>query len=308
MACSTLEDCPIGTSVRNGAVFDRIVSKYRVLSQVPSSGRGTGTGRTTSTSRSIDTCFRVVLPDEFTDETLRDYISAPVLGAVRPQAHPLWDMQLICPAPSDDRSGLPHEVPPRLGDGIRLVQLLLGICDRHRTARPPTTVGLQQGFGGPSDRWAPSCTWPSTRSRTPSTTVTAGRCRRRSRRPLAAGHDSTRSSCRTISRRRFDLVQHPVKLLDALTSYSLRGQREVQLLAGDHPAAAVREADAGAWSGHPSGTKIGLWIAGIDLGGEAGRQGLRGHRQRRPHVGGLVGPDRLPARARRHDRSMTWRG
>ena len=78
---------------------------------------------------------------------LQDYISSQ-FSLPFDRSHPIWDMQLIV-GPDDDRAVFLTRFHHGLGDGIRLVQLLLGICEGAGEHATPTVVGLNKD-GGPS--------------------------------------------------------------------------------------------------------------------------------------------------------------
>ena len=64
----------------------------------------------------------------------------------------------------------------------------------------------------------------------------------------------------------FEFVKHPVKLLDALTSYSSEDNEVTNSWREIGRLLLSEKADAEAWSGHPQKAKSVAWSAGIDLG------------------------------------------
>ena len=241
------------------AVFDRIVTKYRVLSQIPVQRDGDWFWEDDVDFTMNRHLTRVVL-DEFTDETLREYVSSQFSIAFD-RNRPLWEMQLIS-GPTDDGTGaVLTRFHHGLGDGIRLVQLLLGTCDPS-TGAAPGTVGLPGAASRGRLGTVLHVADHSVRDtidyvqRAGAVAVEAGRNLRASINPLDLQHRFETA---------LDLVTHPVRFIDAITSISSEGNawanswREIGRLV------LSERADAGAWSGHPSGTKGVAWVAGLSL-------------------------------------------
>ena len=256
----TLESTPDWEFVRS-AVFDRAVSKYRVMSQVAvKHGRRRWTWED-DVDFSLDRhVFRVELPDG-RHETLQRYISGQF--SVRfDRSHPLWDMQLIV-NPDNDRAVFLTRFHHGLGDGIRLVQLLLGICEGADDAATPTAVGLNKDGGahGPLD--AVLHVAEHTVKDGLDVLAHSGEVARDVSKGMLSALDPL--ALPRHMETAFELVRHPVKLLDVLTSYSsddnevTNSWREIgRLLLSE-------KADAEAWSGHPQEAKSVAWSAGIDL-------------------------------------------
>ena len=256
----TLESTPDWEFVRS-AVFDRAVSKYRVMSQVAvKHGRRRWTWED-DVDFSLDRhVFRVELPDG-RHETLQRYISGQF--SVRfDRSHPLWDMQLIV-NPDNDRAVFLTRFHHGLGDGIRLVQLLLGICEGADDAATPTAVGLNKDGGthGPLD--AVLHVAEHTVKDGLDVLAHSGEVARDVSKGMLSALDPL--ALPRHMETAFELVRRPVKLLDVLTSYSsddnevTNSWREIgRLLLSE-------KADAEAWSGHPQEAKSVAWSAGIDL-------------------------------------------
>ena len=254
----TFDRTPDWDEVR-AAVFERVVSKYRVLSQAPVRKRRRWTWEDDVDFALARHVRRVELADG-SDETLRAYLSDQ-FSVPFDRAHPLWDMQLLV-NPDNERCAFLTRFHHGLGDGIRLVQLLLGICDSAAGATP-AAVGLNKdgGHKGPLDAAlhlvehtiadavdALAHTGEVARDVTHVMASTLN--------PLALPHHLETA---------VDFVKHPVKLMDALTSYSSEDNaisnswREIgRLLLHE-------KADAEAWSGHPQEAKSVAWMEGIDL-------------------------------------------
>ncbi len=256
----TLQATPDWDFVRK-AVFDRVVSKYRVLSQVPVK-RGRHWTWEDDVDFSLDRhVFRVELPDS-RYETLQDYISSQ-FSLPFDRSHPIWDMQLIV-GPDDDRAVFLTRFHHGLGDGIRLVQLLLGICEGAGEHATPTVVGLNKD-GGPSGPLDVVMHLAETtvkdgldvlaHSREVARDLTHG---------VIAALDPTALPRHVETA--FEFVKHPVKLLDALTSYSSEDNEVTNSWREIGRLLLSEKADAEAWSGHPQKAKSVAWSAGIDLG------------------------------------------
>lgn len=243
-----------------GAVFDRIVTKYRVLSQIPVQRQGEWFWED-DVDFAMNRHIRRVVLDEFTNDTLREYISSQ-FSVPFDRKRPLWEMHLIS-GPSDEGPGAAlTKFHHGLGDGIRLVQLLLGMCDPTDGAAP-ATVGLPSAGGHRS----PLGTVLHVAEHSVKDTVDYVQ------RAGAAALEASRSLRATMNpldlqhhfETALDLVQHPVKLIDAVTSFASddnawsNSWREITRMVFSE------RADSGAWAGHPSGTKAVSWIAGLSL-------------------------------------------
>ncbi len=243
------------------AIFERIVTKYRVLSQVPVKRRGHWEW-VDDVDFSVDRHIqRVILADSHPD-TLRAHVSS-MFSVPFDRSRPLWDMQLISGPVQDEGGGaMLTRFHHGLGDGIRLVQLLLGTCDPAPDAIPQT-VGRSAETGSHGaletvrhlaehsvkdamDAFEHSGEVMAQASRTMIATMN----------PLELPHHLESA---------LDLVRHPTKLIDALTSFTSSDNetsnswREIGrlLLHG--------KAETDAWSGHPDVDKGVAWVDGISL-------------------------------------------
>lgn len=244
------------------AYMDLMVSKYRVLSQVPVQRGGTWyweDDNDFSISRHIR---RVVLPDS-SEETLRAHVSS-LFSSPFPREHPLWQIDVV----SGPDEGGPGYLVPRfhhgLGDGIRLVQLFIGTCSPVEGSMPKAVGRNTAGeHHHPLERVVHLA--EHTVSDTVDYVANAGRTIARAGRLFMA--TSNPLELAPYVREAADLARHPVRLVDALTSVgSLDNEvtnswREISrmLLSDQH--------DSGAWAGRPGKDKKVAWIEDHPLGG-----------------------------------------
>ncbi len=241
------------------AVLERVVSKYRVMSQIPVHHDGHWFWED-HRGFSIDNHIRrVVLPDS-DPATLRHHVSR-TFSEPLDRSVPLWEMQLISGPVQDGAGGL---VLSRwhhgLADGIRLVQLILGMCDSEGDAIPKR-VGRDIEHQGVMDRvlHLAEHSFKDTldyATHAGEAVAKAGRSVVATLNPLDLPHHLEELA---------DLARHPVRLIDALTSVASEDNevsnswREVgRLLLHER-------ADVGAWAGHPGVDKSVAWIEGIPL-------------------------------------------
>src|SRR6056297_4027799 len=116
-------------------VMYRMVRKYRVLSQVAAQRDGVWVWEDDADFDIARHVRRVVLDDGRT-EVLRAHVSGQ-FSVPFDRARPLWEIQIVtgpegAPANGYVFSRFHHG----LGDGIRLVQMLLGLCDPAEGAVP----------------------------------------------------------------------------------------------------------------------------------------------------------------------------
>lgn len=252
------ERLPDWELLRN-AILDRIVTKYRVLSQIPVHRDGHWEWHDDLQFRLSRHVRRVYL-DDSSEDALREYLSAQ-FAVPFDRAHPLWDMQLISGPPGDVGGGaMLTRFHHGLGDGIRLVQLLLGTCDPAEGATP-RTVGRTGNDHGPLGTVL-HVTERSMKDTLDLVLHAGGAAAQLGRKvvatlnPLELPHHFE-----TV----VDLARHPVKVIDAVTSFASEDNemsnswREIgRLLLAD-------KADTHAWSGHPGLDKGVVWIEGISL-------------------------------------------
>ena len=255
----TFEELPDWEPLRE-AIFNRVVTKYRLLSQVPVQRDGHWEWED-DTDFTVDRhVLRVVLADS-DPETLRAYVSSQ-FSVPFDRSRPLWDMQLISGPPGDEGGGaMLTRFHHGLGDGIRLVQLLIGTCDPVADATPHKVGRGGDGHHGPLDavwHFAEHSVKDTIDAVQHSGELVAQACRTvmATMNPLALPHHVDSA---------LDLVRHPTKLIDVLTGFTSddnetsNSWREVgRLLLHE-------KADAGAWSGHPDIDKGVAWTEGISL-------------------------------------------
>ncbi len=243
------------------AIFERIVTKYRVLSQVAVQRDGHWEWEDDPDFALDRHVRRVVLADS-DPETLRAHVSEQ-FSIPFDRSRPLWEMQLISGPPEDEGGGaMLTRFHHGVGDGIRLVQLLLGTCDPAPEAVPATVGrGGEPGLPGPLGaviHFAEHSVKDALDAVAHSGDLVAkaGRAMLETLSPADLHHRLESAA---------DLVRHPTKLLDALTEFTSddnetsNSWREIgRLLLHE-------KADAGAWSGHPDIEKAVAWVDGIPL-------------------------------------------
>jgi WS/DGAT/MGAT family acyltransferase len=251
-------------------VRERLVHRYRVLSQVPVSRDGAWLWED-DVDFDIHRHLRRVVLDDPGPEAVRAHVSEQ-LAVPFDRSHPLWEMQILT-GPGDDPGGyLYGRYHHGLGDGIRLVQMLLGLCDPAEDALP-VTVGRNTAV----EHQHPLEQVLHVVGRSVTDTVDyvghAGQAVASAGRTLVSTTDPL-----GISRRlgdALDLVRHPARLVDALTGIASvdnelsNSWRELgrMVLSDGH--------DAEAWSGHAGVDKLAAWVEAIPLDGL--KAAARGH-------------------------------
>lgn len=241
------------------AVFDRVVSKYRVMSQIPVHRGGQWFWEDDLDFELARHVPRIVLADA-SPEALRAHVSAQ-FSKPFDRSRPLWEYQVVCGSPADGGPGI---ILTRhhhgLADGIRLVQLLLGMCDPRDDAMPGKV-------GRDARRSVTDRVWHVAEHTVRDTVDYVqhaseavsqhGRSVMATLNPLNLPHHLEVLS---------DLARHPVKLVDALTSVASddnevsNSWRELSRLVLHD-----RADSGGAWSGHPGIEKQVDWLEGIPL-------------------------------------------
>jgi diacylglycerol O-acyltransferase len=251
-------------------IMERMVGKYRLLSQIPVQKKKHWYWEDDN-DFSIDRHVRRVILEDGSDEAVQAHVSA-VFSTPFDRSHPLWEMQLIS-GPEDDAPGyLLSRFHHGVGDGIRLVQMIIGTCDTTGDATPKSVGRNADGeHHHPLERVVHIAEHSVTdaidyvqhagqavTAHAGDALSAAGRLLRATTNPLAL-RDQVASAV--------DLARHPVRLIDALTSVSSvdnefsNSWREIgRLLLAEH-------ADTGAWSGHPGVEKSVAWIEGFPLDG-----------------------------------------
>ncbi|PID97064.1 MAG: hypothetical protein CSA84_01515 [Actinomycetales bacterium] len=239
------------------AVLDRVVTKYRVLSQVPVQRHGRWEWADDVDFEIERHVYRVVLEDS-RPETLRAYV-ASVFATPFDRSVPLWDTQIVSGPPDDGPGGvILSRFHHGLGDGIRLVQLVLGMCDPKEGAVPPK-VGKEHH--GVIDRVLHVTQHTIKDSidyfqHAGDAVAKVGRQVWATANPLELPHHFETA---------LDLARHPVRLIDALTSVT-EDDNEISNSWREIGRLLLHEkADAGAWSGHPGIEKRIDWLADLEL-------------------------------------------
>jgi diacylglycerol O-acyltransferase / wax synthase len=244
-------------------VMERMVRKYRVLSQVAVQRNGVWMWEDDH-DFDIGRHIRRVELDDLGSEAVGGYVSAQ-FSVPFDRSRPLWEIQILA-GPDGDRAGgyVYSRFHHGLGDGIRLVQMLLGLCDPADGAIPEPV-----GRNATGEHHHPLERVLHVVEQTVSDTIdyvghagqqvaSAGRTLMSTTNPLGLSHHLGDA---------FDLVRHPDRLVDALTGIasvdnaSSNSWREIgrMLLSDGH--------DAEAWSGHAGVDKSVAWIEGFPLDG-----------------------------------------
>ena len=181
------------------------------------------------------------------------------------RSHPLWELQVVSGPEGDDAGGYVYSrFHHGLGDGIRLVQMLIGTCDPAEGATPEAVGRNAAGeHHHPLERMLHVVEHSVTDTldyvgHAGQAAASAGRTLMSTTNPLGLAHHVGDA---------LDLVRHPVKLVDALTGIASvdnelsNSWREIgrMLLSDGH--------DAEAWSGHTGVDKSVAWVEGFPLDG-----------------------------------------
>lgn len=239
-------------------IMERMVRKYRRLSQVPIQIDGEWYWED-DVNFSIDNHVPLVVLEDMSEESLREYVSAQFSEPLE-FTRPLWEMQVV--TGPDGTSGYTFSrFHHGLGDGIRLVQMLIGICDPVEGATP-RAVGRGRGeHQHPLER-VMHILEESVSDTLEFVGVTAqgalgaGRRLLATANPLGLAHHVSEA---------IDLVRSPVRLVDAVTGLApldnevSNSWRELtrMLLSDGHKAVA--------WHGHAGVAKSVAWIEGFPL-------------------------------------------
>lgn len=239
-------------------IMERMVRKYRRLSQIPIQIDGDWYWED-DVNFSIGTHVRRVVLEDMSEEALRQYVSGQFSEALE-FTHPLWEMQLLT-GPDGDQGYTFSRFHHGLGDGIRLVQMLIGICDPVEGATP-RAVGRGRGEHlHPLER-VMHILEESVSDTLEFVGVTAqgamgaGRKLIATANPMGLAHHVGEA---------IDLVRSPVRLVDAVTGLApldnevSNSWRELtrMLLSDGHKAVA--------WSGQAGVDKSVAWIEGFSL-------------------------------------------
>ena len=241
-------------------VMERMVRKYRVLSQIAVERDGRWMWEDDA-EFDLDRHVRRVVLDRSGEEAVRSYVSDQ-FSVPFDRAHPLWELQVVSGPDDDDPGGYVYSrFHHGLGDGIRLVQMLIGTCDPVDGATPPA-VGrntadehhhpLERVLHVVEHAVADTFDFAGTAM------AAAGRTLMSTTNPLGLAHHVGDA---------LELARHPVRLIDAVTGVAsvdnelANSWREIGrlLLSDGH--------DAEAWSGHAGVDKSVAWLEGFPLVG-----------------------------------------
>ena len=244
-------------------VMERMVRKYRVLSQVAVERDGSWMWEDDA-DFDLDRHVRKVLLADGGLDAVRSYVGRQ-FSVPFDRAHPLWELQVVSGQDGDDASGYVYSrFHHGLGDGIRLVQMLIGTCDPADDATPKAVGRNAAGeHHHPLERMlhvvehAVSDTLDYV-GHAGQAAAAAGRTLMSTTNPMGLAHHVGDA---------LDLARHPVKFIDALTGIASvdnelsNSWREIarMLLSDGH--------DAEAWSGHTGVDKSVAWVEGFPLSG-----------------------------------------
>lgn len=240
-------------------VMDRMVGKYRVLSQIPVERKGKWRWVDDKDFDIARHVTRVVLPDD-DPETMRAHMSS-LFSTPFPREHPLWQFQLVTGPDEDGPGYVIGRFHHGLADGIRLVQLIIGTCDPVTGATPPAVGRGGEQHENPFERLLSFAEQSVTDTVDFATGAgkaisKAGRQLVTTSNPLNLAHSVGEA---------LETVRDPVRLMDAITSVGAvdnewsNSWREIgRMLLAD-------ESDAGAWSGRPGVDKSVAWFEGYRL-------------------------------------------
>lgn len=257
-------------------VMDHMVRKFRRLSQIPVQIDGIWHWDD-DTDFAIERHVTHHILDDLHPDTVRAHVSAQFS---RPfdRTHPIWEMQLITgPATqATHKTHAPHQTHATyksyvlgrfhhgLGDGIRMVQMIIGACAPVDGATPQA-VGrnlggehhhpLEQALHFVEDAATDTLDYVTAATKT---LTAAGRELITTTNPLGLAQHIGDA---------LDLVRHPVKLVDAITSIAAPDNdltnsfREINrmLFSDGH--------DAQVWSGHAGIDKRVSWLESFPLDG-----------------------------------------
>ncbi|HSP27485.1 MAG TPA: WS/DGAT domain-containing protein [Ilumatobacteraceae bacterium] len=246
-----------------GLVRERMVRKYRGLSQVAVQGDGDWMWEDDD-DFSIDRHVRRVVLDDGGVGAVREYVSAQ-LSVPFDRSRPLWEIRILT-GPDGDRSNgyVYSRFHHGIGDGIRLVQMLLALCDPAEGAMPEAVGRNATGeHHHPLERMLHLVEHSLSDAvdyvgHAGQEVASAGRSLMSTTNPLGLSHHAGEA---------LNLVRHPDKLVDALTgiasidnAISNSGRELGRMLLSDGH-------DAEAWSGHAGADKSVAWIEGVPLDG-----------------------------------------
>ncbi|NLJ52575.1 MAG: DUF1298 domain-containing protein [Intrasporangiaceae bacterium] len=255
MGFDVLPDLEAYTNV----VMERMVRKFRRLSQVPVQIDGDWYWED-DVDFSIDNHVRTVVLDDADDETFRRYVSGQ-FSQPFDRTRPLWEFQLITAPGTEGGYGF-GRFHHGLADGIRLVQMIISLCDPAEGA-VPNKVGrnrdrqhqhlLEQALHFAETSVTDTIDFAGRAGRA---LARAGRSAVTTTNPLGLAHHIGEA---------LELVRHPVKLIDAVTGLAsfdnevTNTWRELarMLISDGH--------EAGAWAGSAGVDKSVAWLESFPL-------------------------------------------
>lgn len=249
-------------SVLAEVILERAVRKFRRLSQVPVMVDGEWLWED---DRDFDITRHVrhVVLDDIGEESFRTYLSG-LFSVPFDRRRPLWEAQLVTGPPGGSEGYVLARFHHGLADGIRLVQLLISLCDPAEGAAPgavgrnadrehqhPLEQVLHVVGSSVGDTVDFAAGVSQSVARAGMTLVTTTN-------PLRlVGHISDA----------LGLVRHPVRLIDAVTAGASpdneisNSWREIaRMLLSDG-------SRAGVWSGRPGVEKSVAWVESLPLEG-----------------------------------------
>jgi diacylglycerol O-acyltransferase / wax synthase len=244
-------------------IMERMVRKYRVLSQIPVERDGHWYWED-DVDFDIGNHVRRVTLEDGSAEAVRRYVSQE-FSRPFPTGRPLWEMQLLSGPPEEGPGGYMYSrFHHGLGDGIRLVQMLIGGCDPTEGALPRKVGRDSSGeHHHPLERVVHVLEQSVTDTidyvgHAGHAVVNAGRSLMTTTNPMGLANHVGEA---------LNLARHPVRLVDALTGIAsidnelTNSARELtrMLFSDGH--------GAGAWSGAPGIEKSVAWIEGFPLDG-----------------------------------------
>ncbi|MEM8747670.1 MAG: WS/DGAT domain-containing protein [Actinomycetota bacterium] len=251
-------------------LMERAVRKYRVLSQIPAERDGVWMWEDDPEFDITKHVRRVELEDGGA-EAIRAHVSSS-FSVPFDRSRPLWEVQVIT-GPDDGSGYVYSRFHHGIGDGIRLVQMLLGSCDPAEDATP-VAVGRNTSdeHHHPLERMLHVVQHSVTDTvdyvaHAGQAVASAARAVMTTTNPLGLSHHVGEA---------LDLLRHPDQLVDAVTGIASvdneisNSWREIgrMLLSDGH--------DAEAWSGHPGVDKSVAWVEGFPLEGLKATARVRG--------------------------------
>ncbi len=236
----------------------QVVDRFPVFSRRPVQERGRWFWEISPDFEVTDHLTRTVLPGASTAQSLRDYIGARFSDPFETD-RPLWSMEVISGVSGladGPRTVVFSRFHHALADGIRLVQLLLSLCETTEDGALPPSVGREGGRGllaagadavrhGVADAWDVARGFGSSALSVPISAARLG--------PAALEHG-------------WDLLVHPGHFIDAVSSITSEDNASANTVAEVARILAAGRSVRTSWTGTPGATKQVAWATGLDLG------------------------------------------